>query len=124
MIGVPARTGTNASGGTIDANNAGECSFPVTYTVTNAGTLGSSLGWYDKAYLSTDGVLDDADQNLSGSYNRVGLAVGASYTQTVTFTSTAATAPGSYTMFINADGRGGGAPPPNTQDGAVGEGGA
>jgi hypothetical protein len=44
---------------------------------------------------------------LSGyNWRNAALAAGASYTVTTTYTSTAATAPGSYMLFIKADGRG------------------
>jgi len=98
---------SNAIVGAIAVSQSGSYSVPVTYTVTNVGALSAVPSWFDLVYLSSDGVLDDADQNLSGYYWRnTALAAGASYTVTTTYTSAAATTPGNYTLFIKADGRG------------------
>src|SRR5204863_2448875 len=92
---------------------------------TNGGGSPAAPTWYDQAYLSIDGTLDNSDQNLSGYHiQSTALAPGPSYSYTVTttFTTTTTTAAGSYTLFIKADGRGptntGGT---NTDDGYVAE---
>jgi YD repeat-containing protein len=91
--------------GTVVANQNGSWAIPVTYTVTNNGSIAAQAGWYDLAYLSTDGTLDNADQSSSYlGYRSTALAPGASYTVTANFTSSTATAPGSYTLFVKADG--------------------
>jgi hypothetical protein len=111
VVNLPANlqadlTVSNASVGAITVSQAGAYVLPVTYTVTNAGRYGASA-WRDAAYLSTDAVLDNADQNLSGAnYRSTPLEPGTSYTATISFTTTAATAPGNYTLFIKADGHG------------------
>jgi CARDB len=98
---------SNFTVGAIAVTQSGSYSVPVTFTIANVGALSAKPNWYDLAYLSSDAVLDDADQNWSG-YNvrNTALASGASYTTTKTFTSTTATAPGNYTLFIKTDGRG------------------
>jgi galactitol-specific phosphotransferase system IIB component len=98
---------SNASIGAVTHNANGSYSFPITYTVTNAGGSPAQPGWYDIAFLSTDTTLSTNDVNLSGWSSRsTVLGVGASYTNTVTFTTTASTAAGSYTVFIKTDGHG------------------
>jgi hypothetical protein len=93
--------------GAITVSQNGAYAVPVTYTVTNGGGTAAAPSWYDLVYVSSNAMLDDADQNLSGyNWRNTALAAGASYTVTTTYTSTAATAPGSYTLFIKADGRG------------------
>ena len=107
---IPARPDlvvSNVTVGTIVKNANNSKSIPVTFTVTNAGGLATQPTWYDLAYLSIDGVLDNADLNLTGyRTNSAVLAPGASYTATVTFTTPTSTAAGSYTLFIKTDGRG------------------
>ena len=98
---------SNVIVGAISVSQAGAYSFPVTFTVTNVGALSAKPNWYELAYMSSDAVLDDADQNLSGySVRNLALASGASYTASRTFTSTTTTAPGNYTLFVKTDGRG------------------
>src|SRR5205814_6771 len=107
LAAKPDLTVSNVSVGVIAVSQSGSYSFPVTYTVTNGGGSSAAPTWYDQAYLSTDATLDNADQNLSGYHTQsTALAAGASYTVTTTFTTTSATAAGSYTLFIKADGRG------------------
>src|SRR5258707_531706 len=89
-------TGTNASKSAIVVTQSGTYSIPVTYTINNVGGAPAQPTWYDQAYLSTDGVLDSSDQNLSNfHFQTTALAAGASYTVTTTFSSTTATAAGS-----------------------------
>jgi hypothetical protein len=98
---------SNTVVGAVAVKQNGSYSVPVTYTVTNTGALPAPASWYDLAYLSSDAVLDNADQNLGGyNLHSTALAPGASYTVTTTFSTTATTAPGDYTLFIKADGRG------------------
>ncbi|HVN34431.1 MAG TPA: CARDB domain-containing protein [Casimicrobiaceae bacterium] len=98
---------TSASLGSIAKNSNGSYRLTVTYTVQNAGNAAAQPSWVDMAYLSVDGALDNADQHLVGWPGRsTVLAPGASYTVTGTFTTTTSTPPGSYTLFIKADGHG------------------
>ena len=98
---------SGASVGTITVAQNGAYSFPVTFTVTNIGGTPALPSFYGLTYLSADGILDNADQNLSGYATRsTALAAAASYTVTQTYTTTTATAPGPYTLFVKADGRG------------------
>jgi RHS repeat-associated protein len=91
--------------GTPTQNSSGGFSIPVTYTVTNVGSVATGGNWYDMAYLSADGVLDDADQSQGFLNNQtVMLAPGASYTLTKTFTTSTTTGSGTYTFFVKADG--------------------
>ena len=77
----------------------------MTYTVKNVGTVAAQPGWYDVGYLSTDATLDNSDQSNTylNTQNSV-LAAGASYTVNASFTTSTATAAGSYTFFVKADG--------------------
>ena len=96
---------SNVSVGAVSTYQDGRYVIPVTYTVTNSGGVGAPGVFYDYAYLSSDGVLDNADTGLSGSHTQVpALAAGASYTTTVTFNTTAAQPSGSYTLIVKADG--------------------
>ena len=126
LITLPARpdlTVSNASVGAVTVNQNGTYNFPVTFTVTNIGGSTAVATWLDQGYLSADATLDNTDQNLtpySGHYTS--LAAGASYTLTTTFSTTsAATAPGNYTLFIKADGNGGAVGGSNTDNGRLAE---
>jgi hypothetical protein len=97
---------TTATIGTVVSNQNGTFTIPVTFTVTNNGTVSAQPSWYDMAYLSGDGVLSNTDQALDGYSQRTTvLAPGASYTVTNNYTTSAATVPGAYTLFVKADGR-------------------
>jgi hypothetical protein len=107
LPGAPDLVVTDPRLGTIVANQNGSYGIPVTYTVTNIGSAIAQSFWYDMAYLSSDAVLDNADQHLNGWPRRdAALAPGASYTVTATFTTATSTAPGNYTLFVKADGHG------------------
>jgi len=113
---------SNMSVGPIAKNANGTRSVPITYTVTNTGGLAAPPNWYDLAYLSADATLDTADQNLGGyTLRNTALAAGASYTQTTTFSATAATVPGTYTLFVKTDGHGATVGGTNTDSGALAE---
>jgi YD repeat-containing protein len=91
--------------GTIVANQDGSWTIPVTYTVTNSGTVAAPNYWWDVGYLSANGVLDNNTQSSGYLYSRnTPLAPGASYTVTANFTTSTSTAAGSYTFFVKADG--------------------
>lgn len=103
----PDLTVTAAGIGAISINQAGAYSFPVTYTVNNLGSAATASTFYGLAYLSSDATLDNADQNLGGySIRSAALAAGSSYGVTQTYTTSTATTPGNYTLFVKADGRG------------------
>jgi hypothetical protein len=113
---------SNFAVGTITPKAGGGYNIPVTFTVTNLGTATVKASWYDVGYLSANGVLDDADQMLSGYTTRsTDLAGGANYPVSMTLTTTTATTAGTYTLFVKTDGKGalvGGA---NTDTGKVTE---
>ena len=92
--------------GTVVANSDGTWTIPVTYTVTNSGTVTAQPGWWDIGYLSANGVLDNSSQSNNNYLNArtTALAPGVSYTVTASFTTTTGTAPGTYTFFVKADG--------------------
>jgi uncharacterized membrane protein len=105
----PDLTVSNGSVGAITVNQNGSYSFPVSFTVTNNGGSTAQQYWYDVAYLSTDGTLDNSDLVLSGyTAHQVSLAAGASYTVTLTASTLTTTGPGTYTLFVKTDGRGAG----------------
>jgi RHS repeat-associated protein len=109
--------------GNIAMNSSGSWTIPVTYTVTNNGTVTAQNNWYDIGYLSSNGVLDNASQsNNSLNYRTSSLAPGASYTVTANFTTSTSTTAGTYTFFVKADGHNasytGGV---NTDNGALAE---
>ena len=122
---LPAKADLTVSGvivGTIVKNGNGSRSIPVTWSVTNSGGSMAPASWYDVGYLSADGTLDNADAVVGYQSHSVALAAGASYTATITFTVTATTAPGSYTLFVKADGNGGPLGGTNTDNGRLAEG--
>lgn len=91
--------------GAITVNQNGSYSIPATFQVNNVGTNPAYATWYDRGYLSTDAMLNDTDQVLSGANTRAtNLAVGANYPVSLTFVTSASTAPGAYTLFARADG--------------------
>ena len=130
---------SNLTVGTAVANHNGTWSIPISYVVKNnsgvdmAVTTGAAASWYDVAYLSTDGTLDDGDQSsganplyVSNSSGGSVLAAGASYTVTnAIFTTSTSTTPGNYTLFVKADGHNTASAPfdsgPNTDNGGFKE---
>jgi len=110
-------TVSNLAIGAITENQNGSYNIPVTFKVDNVGTVAAQAPWYDYGYLSTDTILNDTDQVLGGFNPRnADLAAGASYTVSRTFTTSAATAPGTYTLIVKADG-GASASGPNSPTG-------
>src|SRR5260221_217599 len=118
----PDLTVSNASTGAITVTQAGAYTFPVTWTVTNSGGAAAQAGWNDVGYLSSDATLDNADPSVGYAPRNTALAAGASYTATTTYTTTTATAPGIYTLFVKADGKGLPFAGTNTDAGSVAEG--
>ena len=111
---------SNVSIGTMTANSNGTYTIPVSYTVTNQGSVTANPNWYDLAYLSADGVLDNTDQVLSGNNIRTtALAPGVSYTLTINYTTSNSTPSGTYTLFLKTDGRNGGYASTGTYIGGV-----
>ena len=122
---LPAKADLTISGaivGTIVKNGNGSRSIPVTWTVTNNGGSTAPASWYDVGYLSADGTLDNADAVIGYLNHSVALAAGSSYAAATTFTAAATTAPGSYTLFVKADGSGGPLGGTNTDNGRLAEG--
>src|SRR5260221_1144998 len=118
----PDLTVSTASFGAITVNQAGAYSFPVTWTVANIGVASAGPSWFDVGYLSSDATLDNADAVVGSLAHAAALAAGASYTTSATYPTTTATAPGIYTVFVKADGMGGGFGGTNTDAGHVAEG--
>jgi hypothetical protein len=109
--------------GTIVKNQDGSWGIPITYTVTNIGAAASTPPWNDVGYLSTNAVLDNADQSngvLLANASAT-IAAGQSYTRTVTYTTTTTTAAGTYTFFLKTDGSNTGTGGTNTDNGQVPE---
>jgi hypothetical protein len=100
-------TVTNGAIGVVSVNQNGTYSIPVTFQVNNIGNGAAAAPWYDQGYLSSDATLDSSDANLSG-YHAQGsvLAAGASYIASATFVTGTTAKPGTYTLFIKADGHG------------------
>ena len=122
-VNKPDFTVSNASVGAITVTQSGAYAIPVTYTVTNAGAQSAAPNWFDLAYVSTDTTLDNADVNLTGyTLRNTILASGASYTVTTTYTTPTTATPGSYTLFVKADGHGTTTGGTNTDNGAIAEG--
>jgi hypothetical protein len=101
----PDLTVTNLSVGTITSRTGGGYNLPVTFQVNNVGGGAAKASWYDRGYLSVDATFNDADQILgANNFRTTDLAAGGSYTVSLTFTTSASTTAGSYTLFVKADG--------------------
>lgn len=126
-VGLPDLVISGLAGSSVVANHDGSWTVPVTYTVTNGGKVTALSLWYDVGYLSTDAVLDDADQTATffktGGGPSVVLLPGASYTETRNFPVPASTATGAYNIIIRTNGRSANAPGggQNTADGWLDE---
>jgi hypothetical protein len=112
---------SNVAVGAVTKNGNGSYSLPVTYTVTNGGASAAQPGWYDLGYLSPDATFDNSDNNISWSSHGSALAVNASYTSTVTMTTSNTTAAGTYTLFFKTDGHGSMVGGSNTDSGNLAE---
>ena len=77
--------------------------------------------WWDAGYLSSDATLSNTDLVVGYLQHTAPLAAGASYTAGGTYTTTTTTAPGTYTLFVKADGRGSWLGYTNTDNGYVAE---
>jgi YD repeat-containing protein len=102
----PDLTVSNASFGAITVNQSGAYVFPVSFTVNNNGGASAQPGWYDAGYLSTNATLDNSDLFVGYTYHSAALAAGSSYVVNATYATATTTAPGTYTLFLKADGRG------------------
>ena len=101
----PDLTISNLSVGKIIPNADGTQSIPVTFQVANIGRGTAVAPWYDRGYLSADGVLRDTDQVLGGYSTRsVNLGAGANYPVSTTLTTSANTQVGKYTLIVKTDG--------------------
>lgn len=108
QVGAPDLSLSDVSYGSLSANADGTYSIPITYTVSNIGSVTAATSWYDMAYLSTDSVLSNNDFVLSTPVHRTApLTPGASYTVTRVFKTSNSVAAGLYTVFVRADGAGG-----------------
>lgn len=90
--------------GTI-TKNSNRWNIPVTFTVTNNGGSTAMPNWHDFAFLSANGVLDASSTSMGSAFRNTSLAPNASYSVSQTFL-TPVVAPGTYTVFIKADGQG------------------
>ncbi|CCI03111.1 CARDB domain-containing protein [Microcystis aeruginosa] len=54
--------------------------LPLSWRVTNTGTVSALAGWYDRVYLSDDALLDNNDLNIGEFFRPNSLAPNASYT--------------------------------------------
>jgi len=118
---TPDLTSAIASVGTIVKNGNGTYSIPITWTVQNNGGATVLPNWYDVGYLSSDATLNNNDLVVGYLQRTVALAAGASYTASGTYTTLTTTVPGTYTLFVKADGKGGALGGTNIDNGAVAE---
>ncbi len=87
---------------TIPSNGVAGQSATITYTVSNNG-LNPALGdWDDSIYLSRDGQFDLGDLFFGTVHHEMGLAVGGSYTETLT-AALPGLAPGNYQVLVRSD---------------------
>ncbi len=107
--------------GTITKNGNGSYNIPVSWAVTNSGGSPAAPNWFDVGYLSSDGVLDNADLYIGYTSRSAGLAVGANYSVNVTYVTATTTAAGTYTLFVKADGRSAYLSGSNTDTGTIAE---
>ncbi len=94
---------SNPSVGTIAENQNGSYNIPVTFTVTNLTGSPAKPYWSDYGYLSSNGALDATTPFLGSQSHGTQLAAGDSYTVSQTYVTSAS--PGSYTVFMKADGQ-------------------
>jgi hypothetical protein len=87
-------------------NPNGSFTIPANYSVTNIGPVAATLTWTDVAALSTDWALDPSDPRFTANSRTSPLPPGESYTVNASVTTSTTTAPGSYILFIAADGTG------------------
>jgi hypothetical protein len=101
----PDLTVSNLAVGAMTVNQNGSYNIAATFQINNIGSTSANPTWYDRGYLSSDAVLQDADQIL-GSYNTrsATLSSAASYTASITFTTSASTPAGSTYLIVKADG--------------------
>ena len=97
---------SNASVGTITENQNGSFNIPVSFKVTNIGVTTALPSWIDYGYLSSNGLLDASSIALTGVLRSTSLAGAANYTLNPTYLTTGIS-PGSYTLFLKADGHAG-----------------
>ena len=84
---------TNASAGSL---------LPVTWTVTNTGSVAANAAWADTVYFSEDSVLGNDDVFLAAEPSEP-LAVGASYTRTVQVPVPVTATAGRKTLFFQTN---------------------
>jgi hypothetical protein len=89
--------------GTITENRNGSYNIPVSFTVTNSSTTTAQASWNDYIFLSSNGLFDSSSTILGWFPRSTALAGGSSYTVNQTYT-TSVIAPGSYIVFMKADG--------------------
>lgn len=105
-ITLPQRPDLTVSGlsvGSVTVNADGTYAFAVSYTVTNSGPSTAKGGWYDMAFLSTDGTLGTTDPYVGYTYRSTDLAAGASYVVNIPVTAANTIAPGTYTLIAKTD---------------------
>ncbi|MCZ8191304.1 MAG: right-handed parallel beta-helix repeat-containing protein, partial [Microcystis sp. LE19-338.1B] len=75
--------------------------IPLSWRVTNTGTVSALAGWYDRVYLSNDGLLDSNDVNIIGEFYRPNsLAPNASYTNNQNIFLPATSIGDRYLLFV------------------------
>ncbi|TRU88111.1 MAG: hypothetical protein EWV76_09640 [Microcystis novacekii Mn_MB_F_20050700_S1] len=73
---------------------------PLSWRVTNTGTVSALAGWYDRVYLSNDGLLDSNDVNIGEFYRPNSLAPNASYTNNQNIFLPATSIGDRYLLFV------------------------
>lgn len=102
---------SNASVGTIVANQDGTFNVPVSFTVTNAGAVTAMPNWTDFGYLTSSLMFDPLSKAIGQTTRTTSLAPAANYSTNTTY-AVSGFSPGTYTLFIRTDSNGGGAADP------------
>ena len=70
----PDLTVSNLAVGMVTVNGNGSFNIPVSFQVNNVGTAAAGATWYDRIYLSANGLLHDSDPAFA-SFNTRGTAL-------------------------------------------------
>nr|NCR88478.1 hypothetical protein [Microcystis aeruginosa G13-10] len=74
--------------------------LPLSWRVTNTGTVSALAGWYDRVYLSDDGLLDSSDVSIGQFFRPNSLAPNASYTNSQNIFLPATSIGDRYLLFV------------------------
>jgi hypothetical protein len=96
---------SNLTVGTIVTNQNDTWTIPVSFTVTNVGSVPALPTWYDRCYLSSDATASNNDSHINYFTRSTALAAGESYNASISCT-TAVVPAGNYHIIVKADGDG------------------